>query len=96
MPCTPTARPCSAGQYIGYDAGGTLPPGPSLVYNGTGQPEIVAPRQTFDQIMSGASGGARGDVVGIQFNGPTTVTDTDAMAAKGFRHAAQAEARFRR
>jgi SLT domain-containing protein len=48
----------AAGQYIGYDAGGTLPPGPSLVYNGTGQPEIVAPRQTFDQIMSGASGGA--------------------------------------
>jgi hypothetical protein len=30
-----------------------------MVYNGTGATEIVAPRQTFDQVMSGASGGSR-------------------------------------
>jgi phage-related protein len=43
-----------------YDAGGLVPPGPSLVYNGTGQPELIAPQQTFKQIMSGASGGSAG------------------------------------
>jgi SLT domain-containing protein len=48
----------AAGQYIGYDSGGTLDPGYHMVYNGTGQTEIVAPRQTFEQAMSGASGGS--------------------------------------
>jgi hypothetical protein len=43
-----------------YDQGGLLPPGPSLVYNGTGAPELIAPRQTFEQVMSGASGGGSG------------------------------------
>lgn len=35
-----------------YDQGGLLPPGPSLTYNGTGQAELVAPRQSFEQIMA--------------------------------------------
>jgi hypothetical protein len=43
----------------GTTSGGELPPGPyQLVYNGTGSPELVAPKQTFEQIMSGASGGS--------------------------------------
>ncbi|HEU5026595.1 MAG TPA: hypothetical protein VFV01_16890 [Spirillospora sp.] len=41
-----------------YDQGGLVPPGPSLVYNGTGAPELIAPKQTFEQVMSGAGGGA--------------------------------------
>lgn len=40
----------------GYDLGGTLEPGYTLVYNGTRDQEIVAPRQTFEQVMSGMSG----------------------------------------
>jgi hypothetical protein len=51
-------RHSSPGHYIGYDAGGTLDPGYHMVYNGTGATEIVAPRQTFEQVMSGASGGS--------------------------------------
>jgi hypothetical protein len=81
--------------YGWYDQGGMIPPGPSLVYNGTGAPELIAPQQTFKQVMSGSSGGARGDVNGQVFNGPVTITDTDAMSAKGFRQAAMAAARFR-
>jgi SLT domain-containing protein len=50
----------ASGRYIGYDAGGTLDPGYHMVYNGTGAPEIVAPRKTFEQVMSGASGGSSG------------------------------------
>jgi SLT domain-containing protein len=41
-----------------YDQGGLLPPGPSLVYNGTGAPELIAPKQTFEQIINGSSGGS--------------------------------------
>jgi hypothetical protein len=37
-----------------YDQGGWLPEGPSLVYNGTGQAELVAPRQSFEQAIRGA------------------------------------------
>lgn len=52
----------SSGQYIGYDNGGALDPGHHLVYNGTGQTEVVAPRQNFEQMVqamtSGRSGGA--------------------------------------
>jgi hypothetical protein len=40
-PCPRSVR--NGGPYVGYDAGGLLPPGPSLVYNGTGQHELVAP-----------------------------------------------------
>jgi hypothetical protein len=40
-----------------YDRGGALEPGYTLVYNGTGQAEIVAPRQTFDELVNG--GGSR-------------------------------------
>jgi SLT domain-containing protein len=43
----------ASGHYIGYDSGGLLPPGPSLVYNGTGHNEIVAPAQNFQQAMAG-------------------------------------------
>jgi hypothetical protein len=39
-------------QYNWYDQGGLLPAGASLVYNGTGQAELVAPRETFDQLMA--------------------------------------------
>jgi hypothetical protein len=52
---------------VGYDSGGLLPTGPSLVYNGTGAPEVIAPKQTFDQVMSGASGGSAAPL------GPVTV-----------------------
>jgi hypothetical protein len=45
------------GPPYGYDDGGTLDPGYTLAYNGTRATEVVAPRQTFEQIMSGASGG---------------------------------------
>lgn len=34
-----------------YDEGGLLEPGLTLAYNGTGEAEVVAPRQTFEQIF---------------------------------------------
>jgi hypothetical protein len=45
-----------------YDQGGLLPPGPSLVYNGTGAPELIAPQHTFEQIINGSTGGSAGPV----------------------------------
>lgn len=39
-------------KYIGYDAGGLLPPGVSSVINNTGKPEVIAPQKTFDQIFN--------------------------------------------
>lgn len=42
-----------------YDQGGLLEPGFTLAYNGTGQAELVAPRETFDQVMGGAGNGGR-------------------------------------
>jgi hypothetical protein len=44
-------------QFNWYDQGGLLPAGPSLVYNGTGHAELVAPRQTFEQVIAGAGSG---------------------------------------
>ena len=41
-----------------YDKGGQIDPGYHLVYNGTGAPELIAPKQTFEQVM--ASGGSSG------------------------------------
>jgi hypothetical protein len=43
-----------------YDQGGYLPPGPSLVYNGTGHNELIAPAQTFQQAMQQMGGGSAG------------------------------------
>lgn len=40
-----------------YDQGGWLPPGPSLVYNGTGRPEPVFTGDQFDALVNGRSGG---------------------------------------
>lgn len=45
------------GNYVGYDSGGWLPPGPSLVFNGTGSPEPVFTRHQWDQIGQAARGG---------------------------------------
>jgi SLT domain-containing protein len=84
----------SGGSYIGYDEGGLLPPGPSLVYNGLGHDEIIAPKATFEQVMSGASGGSARTVNGQVFNGQVIITDTDAMMAKANRQAQMAAARF--
>jgi SLT domain-containing protein len=60
-------RRSPSGGYLGYDNGGLLPTGPSLVYNGTGEPELIAPKQTFLQAIAGGAGGqaAAGDVAGI-------------------------------
>lgn len=44
-----------------YDQGGELPVGHSLVYNGTGQPELIAPRRTFEQVIAGIGGGGHTD-----------------------------------
>jgi hypothetical protein len=41
-----------------YDEGGWLPPGPSLVYNGTGSPEPVLTSRQWDALVDGPSGGA--------------------------------------
>jgi hypothetical protein len=41
-----------------YDEGGWLPPGPSLVYNGTGSPEPVLNGRQWDALVDGRSGGA--------------------------------------
>ena len=40
-----------------YDQGGWLPPGPSLVYNGTGSPEAVFTGAQLDALINGSSGG---------------------------------------
>jgi murein DD-endopeptidase MepM/ murein hydrolase activator NlpD/phage-related protein len=39
-----------AGTYVGYDQGGSLPPGVSTVYNGTGRPEPVLGPTAQDDI----------------------------------------------
>lgn len=39
-----------------YDEGGWLPPGPSLVYNGTGRPEPVLSGKQWDSLRSTAGG----------------------------------------
>jgi hypothetical protein len=41
----------------GYDDGGWLPPGPSLVYNGTGSPEAVFSPGQLETLLDGTSGG---------------------------------------
>lgn len=38
---------------FGFDAGGWLPPGPSIAYNGTGRPEPVLTREQLDELASG-------------------------------------------
>ena len=40
-----------------YDEGGPVEPGYTLVYNGTGQQEIMAPKQKFDDLVSASAGG---------------------------------------
>ncbi len=40
-----------------YDQGGILPPGPSLVYNGTGQDEYVHRKDQLAALVDGSSGG---------------------------------------
>ncbi|MGH3499965.1 MAG: hypothetical protein ACRDQA_03535, partial [Nocardioidaceae bacterium] len=44
--------------YGWYDQGGLLPPGASVVYNGTGQSETVLTSRQLDALTSGRSGGA--------------------------------------
>lgn len=41
----------------GYDSGGWLPPGMTLAYNGTGQPERVLTNAQWSALASGARGG---------------------------------------
>jgi cell wall-associated NlpC family hydrolase len=49
----PGVRAVNAGRpYVGYDAGGLLPPGGTMVWNGTGRSEVITPQ--------GAGGGAGG------------------------------------
>lgn len=56
-----------------YDSGGPLPEGASLVYNGTGDTELIAPKQTFKQVMAEASGGSSGPrMVLLQLDGAAT------------------------
>lgn len=38
------------------DQGGLVPTGPSLIYNGTGAPELIAPKQTFEQVIASTAG----------------------------------------
>ena len=40
-----------------YDQGGVIEPGPSLVYNGTGQNEFILNHGQMDDLVSGRSGG---------------------------------------
>lgn len=40
-----------------YDRGGELQPGLTLAYNGTGQAEMVAPRQSFEDLINCRGGG---------------------------------------
>ncbi|WP_041939178.1 MULTISPECIES: phage tail tape measure protein [Frankia] len=56
-----------SGSYLGYDSGGILPPGHSLVLNATGAGEPAAvftpgQWQTLQNLASGRSGGAAGPV----------------------------------
>jgi phage-related protein len=53
-PAAAWAHETSAGW---YDQGGWLPTGPSLVYNGTGQPEAVFTGSQFEDLVNGRSGG---------------------------------------
>jgi SLT domain-containing protein len=52
-------RHSASGHYVGYDSGGLVPEGYSMHYNGTGGPEVIAPHQTFEQVISGMSGGSK-------------------------------------
>lgn len=58
----------SSGGPKAFDAGGLLEPGLTLAYNGTGQAELVAPRQTFDQVMGGVGGNGK-------FTGTLAITE---------------------
>jgi hypothetical protein len=60
-----------------YDSGGELPPGPTLMVNGTGQPErVLDPQQSqafetlVNHLTSGASGGSSGPAVIQNYYGP--------------------------
>jgi len=55
-------------QFGWYDKGGPIDPGYHLIYNGTGQQELIAPKQTFEQAMSGASSLAD-KLTGLQISG---------------------------
>lgn len=45
---------------LGFDDGGLLQPGPSLVYNGTGRPEPVLSGRQFDALYAAAGSGGGG------------------------------------
>jgi phage-related protein len=51
----------ASGQYIGYDNGGYLQPGHTLVYNGTGAPEPVFTGQQWQDIRSGGGSAVLAD-----------------------------------
>lgn len=55
-----------------YDDGGWLPPGPSMVYNGTGEPEAVFTNQQLSALLNGSSGG--GTEYHAHFDGLTKST----------------------
>jgi hypothetical protein len=87
-PANAWAHEMSAGW---YDNGGWLKPGMTMAMNGTGKPERIRTAEQEDALQRQLSGKA---VNGMVFNAPVTITDTDAMAARAFQHAAMANARF--
>lgn len=79
---TPGMAVVDAAHPRGYDSGGYLPVGTSLVYNGTGRPEPVFSPGQFDALTSGASGGR---TVNVMPNAQVVVTehaDVDMLAQR--------------
>jgi TP901 family phage tail tape measure protein len=44
--------------YVGYDAGGIIPPGLTAVLNNSGRNEVIAPHQTFNDVFDASTGRA--------------------------------------
>jgi hypothetical protein len=79
-------RHARGGAYVGYATGTNYVPETGLALLHRGEAVIPAAKN------QGAP--YRGGVNGMVFNAPVTITDTDAMAARAFQHAAMANARF--
>jgi TP901 family phage tail tape measure protein len=74
------------GKYVGYKDGTNFVPNDGPAYLHRGEAVVPAAVNQGDPY--------RGGVNGMVFNAPVTITDTDAMQARAFQHAAMANARF--
>lgn len=63
-----------------YDSGGYLPPGESLVYNGTGRPEPVLTDSQWQAVQGGSSRGGDGALLSIAEFNATPEQDPYAIA----------------